>query len=81
MLRLLVDLKNQLGKTIMLITHNAALADAADRVVRLRSGQIVEMHDNPHLSRRRKSSGETSSIAKCCANSSPPRGCCWRSPA
>src|SRR5215468_9272130 len=47
-LRLLVDLKNRLGKTVMLITHNAALAEAADRVVRLRSGQIVEIHDNPH---------------------------------
>jgi putative ABC transport system ATP-binding protein len=46
-LRLLVDLKNQLGKTVMLITHNAALAEAADRVVRLRSGEIVEIHDNP----------------------------------
>lgn len=45
-LRLLVDLKNQLGKTIMVITHNAALADAADRVVRLRSGEIVELHTN-----------------------------------
>jgi putative ABC transport system ATP-binding protein len=45
-LRLLVDLKNQLGKTIMVITHNAALADAADRVVRLRSGEIVEVHTN-----------------------------------
>jgi putative ABC transport system ATP-binding protein len=45
-LRLLVDLKHQLGKTIMVITHNAALADAADRVVRLRSGEIVEMHEN-----------------------------------
>ena len=46
-LRLLVDLKQQLGKTIVLITHNAAIAQAADRVVRLRSGQIVEVHDNP----------------------------------
>ncbi|MCC7083880.1 MAG: ABC transporter ATP-binding protein [Pirellulales bacterium] len=46
-LRLLVDLKNQLGKTIMVITHNAALAEAADRVVRLRSGEIVEVHSNP----------------------------------
>ena len=45
-LRLLVDLKDQLGKTIMVITHNAALAEAADRVVRLRSGEIVEMHEN-----------------------------------
>ena len=31
----------------MVITHNAALAEAADRIVRLRSGQIVEIHDNP----------------------------------
>jgi putative ABC transport system ATP-binding protein len=46
-LRLLVDLKNRLGKTILVITHNAAIADVADRIVRLRSGQIVEIHDNP----------------------------------
>jgi putative ABC transport system ATP-binding protein len=45
-LRLLVDLKNRLGKTIMVITHNGALAGAADRVVRLRSGEIVETRDN-----------------------------------
>ena len=47
-LRLLVDLKNQLGKTVLVITHNAAIADAADRVIRLRSGQIVESHINDH---------------------------------
>jgi putative ABC transport system ATP-binding protein len=48
-LRLLVDLKNKLGTTILLITHNSALAQAADRVMRLRSGQIVEVqkHDQP----------------------------------
>ena len=46
-LRTLVDLKQQFGKTIVLITHNAAIAQAADRVVRLRSGQIVEVHANP----------------------------------
>ncbi len=46
-LRLLVDLKNTLRKTIVLITHNGAIAAAADRVVRLRSGQIVEVHPNP----------------------------------
>ena len=45
-LRLLVDLKNDLGKTIMVITHNGALAEAADRIVRLRSGEIIEMHEN-----------------------------------
>ena len=47
-LRLLVDLKNQLCKTILVITHNGAIADAADRVIRLRSGQIVESHVNDH---------------------------------
>lgn len=46
-LRLLVDLKRQFGKTVVLITHNAAIAQVADRVVRLRSGQIVEIHANP----------------------------------
>jgi putative ABC transport system ATP-binding protein len=46
-LRILVDLKQQMGKTVLLITHNAAIAQAADRVVRLRSGQIVEVHANP----------------------------------
>lgn len=46
-LRLLVDLKSRLGKTIVLITHNGAIAPAADRVVRLRSGQVVETHPNP----------------------------------
>ncbi len=46
-LRLLVDLKQRLGKTIVLITHNGAIAPVADRVVRLRSGQIVEVHPNP----------------------------------
>jgi len=45
-LRLLVDLKHSLRKTIVLITHNAAIAAAADRVVRLRSGQIVEVRAN-----------------------------------
>jgi putative ABC transport system ATP-binding protein len=46
-LRLLVDLKHRLGKTVIVITHNAAIAQAADRVVRLRSGQITELAVNP----------------------------------
>jgi putative ABC transport system ATP-binding protein len=46
-LRLLVDLKSKLDKTILIITHNAAIAPAADRVIRLRSGEIHELHDNP----------------------------------
>ena len=46
-LRTLVDLNRQLGKTVVLITHNSAIAPIADRVVRLRSGQVVEAHANP----------------------------------
>jgi putative ABC transport system ATP-binding protein len=45
-LGLLVELKRSLGKTIVLITHNGAIAPAGDRVVRLRSGQIVGVHAN-----------------------------------
>jgi len=46
-LRLLVDLKNKLRKTVLIITHNGAIAEAADRVIRLRSGEVVEVHANP----------------------------------
>lgn len=46
-LRLLVDLKEKLGKTVVLITHNGAIAPVADRVIRLRSGQVVEVQPNP----------------------------------
>jgi len=42
-LRLLVDLKDQLGKTVLIITHNAAIAPVADRVVRIRSGEIHDL--------------------------------------
>ena len=46
-LRLLRDVQLKLGKTVLLITHNNAIAEMADRVIRLRSGEIVELHDNP----------------------------------
>ncbi|HEV7226033.1 MAG TPA: ABC transporter ATP-binding protein [Pirellulales bacterium] len=48
-LRLLLDVKQKLGKTVLIITHNSAIAAIADRVVRLRSGEVVEttVHDAP----------------------------------
>jgi len=46
MLRLLVDLKREQKITIVLITHNGAIAQAADRIVRLRSGKIIEIKKN-----------------------------------
>ena len=40
-LSLLRRVTHELGQTIMLVTHNAAIADMADRVLRLRDGKIV----------------------------------------
>jgi putative ABC transport system ATP-binding protein len=34
-------------KTVLLVTHNTAIGDTAHRVVRLRSGEIVEDRHNP----------------------------------
>ncbi|MCA9101932.1 MAG: ABC transporter ATP-binding protein [Planctomycetales bacterium] len=45
-LGLLVRLKRELGKTIVVITHNAEIGHIADRVVRLSSGAIVELVAN-----------------------------------
>jgi putative ABC transport system ATP-binding protein len=41
-LALLRRLNRQCGRTVLLVTHNAAIAAAADRVVRMRSGEVVE---------------------------------------
>ena len=48
-LRRLVDLNRELKKTVVVITHNAALADVADRVIHIRSGEIsrVVQHEHP----------------------------------
>jgi putative ABC transport system ATP-binding protein len=46
-LALLCDINKRLGKTVIVITHNVAIADIADRVLRMRSGEIVEDRINP----------------------------------
>lgn len=43
---LLIDVQRKLGKTIVVITHNQAIGQIADRVVRLRSGEVAEVHEN-----------------------------------
>ena len=45
-LQLLVDLKQRLGKTILIITHNMAIAEIGDRVVHMRSGEITNIVTN-----------------------------------
>ena len=45
-LELLAQVNRELGTTTALITHNAGIAAMADRVIRLRSGRIVEISTN-----------------------------------
>lgn len=47
-LKLLQDTCRREGITIILITHNSALAPMADRLIRFRSGKVVEMECNEH---------------------------------
>lgn len=48
-LQLLQDQVRKNGKTVLIITHNSALCPMADRVVRLKSGEVIDVttNDNP----------------------------------
>ena len=46
-LALLHDVNRRLGKTIVIITHNQAISRMADRLVRMRSGEVIEVSANP----------------------------------
>jgi len=46
-LKLLQDICRNTGKTVIIITHNSALTQIADRVIRIRSGKILSMECNP----------------------------------
>jgi putative ABC transport system ATP-binding protein len=41
-LSVLRRINEQRGKTVLLVTHNSAISQMADRVIRLRSGEVVE---------------------------------------
>lgn len=45
-LEVILKVNRELGTTTAIITHNAAIADMADRVLRMRSGEIVEVQVN-----------------------------------
>jgi putative ABC transport system ATP-binding protein len=49
-LGLLRRVADELGKTVIIVTHNTAITRIADRVVRLGSGRVVESRDNETLS-------------------------------
>ena len=47
-LQLLQDTCRKDGITVLLITHNSALAPMADRLIRFKSGKVIEMTTNPN---------------------------------
>ena len=48
-LNLLQDMSNNKNTTVIIVTHNALLAEAADKVIRIKNGQIENMiiNENP----------------------------------
>ena len=46
-LQLLQDTCRRDGITVIIVTHNAALADMADRLIRFKSGRVTDMTVNP----------------------------------
>lgn len=48
-LNLLQDMSNNQNTTVVIVTHNAILAEAADKVIRIKNGQIesIVLNENP----------------------------------
>jgi putative ABC transport system ATP-binding protein len=47
-LQLLQDSCRKTGKTVIVITHNQAIAHIADRIIHVKNGQIVHLERNPN---------------------------------
>ena len=47
-LKLLQDTCRETGRTVVVITHNQSFAAMADRIIRISSGKVVDMHLNPN---------------------------------
>lgn len=48
-LKLLYDLSREKHTTVIIITHNQAIAPMADRIIRIKSGRIQSNDTNPHV--------------------------------
>ena len=46
-LEMLQQMSRKHGKTVIIVTHNAVLAEAADKVIRIKNGKIRETAENP----------------------------------
>ena len=60
-LEVIERVNRELGTTTAVITHNAAIADMADRVVRMSSGEIAEVHRQ----RKESSAGRFGVVMTC----------------
>ncbi|WP_304508519.1 ABC transporter ATP-binding protein [Anaerotignum sp.] len=47
-LKLIRDVARNMGKTVIVVTHNAPIAQMADMVIHMRDGQIHEISQNEH---------------------------------
>ncbi|MFQ6134275.1 MAG: ABC transporter ATP-binding protein [Nitrososphaerales archaeon] len=47
-LSLIRKINRESGITVILVTHNSAIGEIADRIVRLRSGRVAEVRENSH---------------------------------
>ncbi|MEI3611550.1 ABC transporter ATP-binding protein [Pseudogracilibacillus sp. SO30301A] len=47
-LKLLSQVNQEYDKTVIVITHNIALADMADKVIKIKSGEVEEIYMNHH---------------------------------
>lgn len=47
-LKVLREINQRLGTTTAVITHNAVIADIANRTIRISDGQVSEVVENPH---------------------------------
>ena len=43
---MLRQVNRELGTTLLVITHNAAIGDMGDRVLRMRSGRVLDVTTN-----------------------------------
>lgn len=46
--KLLLDVRDQIGCPVVTITHNAEMAKVADRVFYMKDGQIIRVEKNEH---------------------------------
>lgn len=48
-LKMLYDLSRERNTTVIIITHNQAIAPMADRIIRIKSGKIISNEINPSV--------------------------------